>query len=119
MLPGADRDTTDFIEHKITSTPPISQLLYKGLSPEEILERILGKESINIVDRSSVAFKCHCSAERLERAIISLGNEEIKQIIAEEEGIEAQCDFCKEKYYFDRDKLEVLKRRAQIEESKS
>lgn len=108
MLPGADDETTTQIEKKLSEMPAISSLVRDGKTPEEILHTVLGEENVQVLDTMPVKFQCHCSRERVETAISSLGDEEIQRMIEEDEGAEAKCHFCNEDYQFDADDLKEL-----------
>ncbi|MHC0039281.1 Hsp33 family molecular chaperone HslO [Pseudoneobacillus sp. C159] len=112
LMPGTDDDTIGKIETSIQKMPPVSKLIERGLSPEELLFEILGKENVKILESMPVSFKCTCSKERFANAIISLGKEEITQIIEEDEQAEAHCHFCNEKYHYTKEELEELKKEA-------
>ncbi|MDC3417910.1 Hsp33 family molecular chaperone HslO [Aquibacillus salsiterrae] len=109
LMPGADDDTITVIENRISQIPPISTLIQEGKSPEDILIQLVGNENLKILDKLPVTFYCHCSKERIEQAIKSLGNEEIDSMIEEDKGAEATCHFCNETYQLGVDELERLK----------
>jgi molecular chaperone Hsp33 len=112
LMPGTDDSTITKIENSIQSIPPVSKLIERGLSPEELLFEILGKENVKILEKMPVSFQCNCSKERFGNAIISLGTEEIEQMIEEDGKAEAHCHFCNEKYLFSIEELEGLKSQA-------
>ncbi|MCM3546632.1 Hsp33 family molecular chaperone HslO [Priestia megaterium] len=112
LLPGTDDKTITAIEQRLQTIEPISKLIQKGLSPEEILEEVLGKENVKFLETMPVEFKCQCSEERIANAIISLGQEEIQSMIEEDGQAEAQCHFCNETYRFDKKQLEEMKEQA-------
>ncbi|MFD2444290.1 Hsp33 family molecular chaperone HslO [Bacillus sp. CGMCC 1.16607] len=112
LMPGTEEETITKIEHSLQSIPPVSKLIERGLSPEELLFEILGKENVKILEKMPVTFQCTCSKERFGDAIISLGTEEIKQMIEEDGQAEAHCHFCNEKYQFTKTELEELQREA-------
>jgi molecular chaperone Hsp33 len=112
LMPGTEESTISKIEKSIQSIPPVSKLIEKGLTPEEILFEILGKENVKILEKMSVSFRCTCSKERFGNAIISLGTDEIEQMIEEDGKAEAHCHFCNEKYLFSVEELEELKNQA-------
>jgi molecular chaperone Hsp33 len=112
LMPGCDDGTITQIEERLKTIPPISKLISKGLKPEEILEEVLGKGNIKVLETMPVQFKCQCSRERISNALVSLGKEEIDDIIETEGHAEAQCHFCNEKYQFSREELEELKEEA-------
>ncbi|OCA91586.1 Hsp33 family molecular chaperone HslO [Pseudobacillus wudalianchiensis] len=114
IMPGAEEEVISLIEEKVSNMTPISKLIERGMSPEEILYYVLGKENVKILDQMPVSFECTCSKERFGNAIVSLGKEEIQEMIDEDGQAEAQCHFCNEKYIFTRDELEELREAASI-----
>ncbi|MDQ0856790.1 molecular chaperone Hsp33 [Bacillus sp. V2I10] len=112
LMPGTDESTVTEIEKRLGSVEPISKLIQKGLTPEEILFEVLGKENVKLIDKHSVAFHCPCSRERIANAIISLGAEEIQSMIEEDGKAEAECHFCNERYHFNKEELTELKESA-------
>ncbi len=108
VLPGAEDSTIDHLENRLKEIPPISKLIDQGLTPEEILERIFGKEDFKILETLPVAYKCQCSREKLENALVGLGKEELQAMIDEDQGAEATCHFCNEAYHFSETDLKEL-----------
>jgi len=108
-LAGTDEETITKIETRLKSIPPISRLIEKGLTPEEILYEVFEKDNVKILEKMDVSFNCPCSKERLENAIISLGKQEIQDMIDEDGQAEAQCHFCNEYYHFTKEELDKLK----------
>ncbi len=106
LMPGTDDETITIIEEHLNKMEPVSKLIEKGLTPEELLFEILGQENVQILSTMPVAFECNCSKERFGSAIISLGESEIREMIAEDGGAEAHCHFCMEKYNYTVDELE-------------
>lgn len=109
LMPGTDDEVITEIENRLKKIPPVSKLIQQGLTPEELLEELLGKENIKILDEMPVAFTCSCSKERFASAIISLGAEEIEDMIVTEGKAEAHCHFCNEKYQYSKEELEELR----------
>src|SRR5699024_5880881 len=114
VMPGASDEVIDQLEKRIESFPPISQLIEEGHHPEAILFQLLGKENVNILDELPIQFTCKCSKERLEQAIISLGKDEIQDMIEHDGGAEANCHFCNEKYQFSEAELKELVERGDL-----
>ncbi|WP_064091717.1 Hsp33 family molecular chaperone HslO [Rossellomorea aquimaris] len=110
LMPGTSDETITKIEERLSAIPPISKLIEKGLTPEEILEEVLGTKEIKILESLPVSFKCHCSKERFTNAIVSLGEQEIQEMIDEDEMAEAKCHFCNETYVFTKEELEEIKK---------
>lgn len=106
LMPGTDDKTITKIETRLSEIPPISKQIGKGLSPEDILMEILGKEEIKFLEKMPVSFTCTCSKERFGNAIISLGKAEIQEMINEDGQAEAHCHFCNQKYLYTKEELE-------------
>lgn len=111
VMPGADEETINFIEKRLTEVPMVSKLLDEGKSPESILELLLG-EKIDILEKMPVQFKCDCSKEKFATAIIAVGLAEINAMIEEDHGAEAVCQFCGNKYIYSEDDLIALRDEA-------
>lgn len=109
VMPGADDAILDQLEKHIVELPTISSLIQEGNTPEQILERLFGDTPFKVLERLPIEFRCKCSRERVENAIISLGNDEIDAMIQEDQGAEVQCHFCNEAYQFDEKDLAALK----------
>ena len=112
LMPGTEDETITKIENRLKTIPPISKQIEKGLTPEELLEEILGDEPIKFLEKMPISFTCTCSKERFGTAIISLGAEEIQDMIETDGQAEAHCHFCNEKYIFTKEELEGLKKEA-------
>ena len=112
VLPGASDETLDKLEAVLKDLPSITSLLDEDKSPEEILEIVLGGLDLRILDMIPTKFHCGCSKERVEKAIISLGNDELDRFIADDEPIEVKCQFCNKAYSFAPDEIKQLKMNA-------
>ncbi|GED20792.1 MULTISPECIES: Hsp33 family molecular chaperone HslO [Kurthia] len=105
VMPGVDDETITQIEEALSKIEPVSKMIEKGFTPEEILEAVLGKEHVEILDRQDVTFSCNCSKDRFSNALIGLGEDELQAMIEEDHGAEAECHFCMEKYSYSEDEL--------------
>ena len=112
LLPGASDELIDRLEERIGELPSITALLDAGKTPEEILSGLLGDFDLEILEKKPVQFHCDCSRERVERAIVSIGKKEIREMIEEGKPIEAGCQFCNKKYSFSVEELEELLQKA-------
>ena len=112
LMPGTDDETITKIENHLKAMPPISKQIEKGLTPEELLEEILGDEPIKFLETMPVSFTCTCSKERFGDAILSLGADEIQDMIETDGQAEVHCHFCNEKFIFTKEELEELKKDA-------
>lgn len=109
VMPGVDDETITQIEEALSKIEPVSKMIEKGFTPEEILEAVLGKEHVEILDRQDVTFSCNCSKDRFSNALIGLGEEELQAMIDEDHGAEAECHFCRTKYQYSEEELIELK----------
>ena len=112
LLPGASDELIDRLEERLGELPSITALLDAGKTPEEILSGLLGDIDLEILEKKPVQFHCDCSRERVERAIVSIGKKEIREMIEEGKPIEAGCQFCNKKYSFSVEELEELLQKA-------
>jgi molecular chaperone Hsp33 len=106
VMPGATDETISQLEERIATVEPISKLIDRGLTPEEILGEVLGADNVDILDRMDVLFNCNCSKERFGNAIIGLGEQQIQEMIEEDGKAEAHCHFCLETYVYPKEELE-------------
>ena len=108
LMPGATEDTICKVEGGIMEAGPVSAILAEDDDPEHLLRRVMSDFDLKILETTPVEYRCYCSRERVERALISLGAEELESILAEQGSCELNCQFCDEVYHFDREQLQVL-----------
>lgn len=108
LLPGADETATDKLEDSLNKLEPMTTMLAKGMSVEEIARTVLSGFEVEIVDEYPVHYVCSCSREKVINSIASLSNAEIKSMIEEDNGAEVSCIFCGKKYIFSADDLEQI-----------
>ena len=87
-------------------------MLNKGMTPEDILELILGQFGLEILDKMPIQFTCNCTKSRVEKALISIGGKELQEMIDEGKSIEVNCQFCNKHYEFSVDELKNCTRKA-------
>jgi molecular chaperone Hsp33 len=109
-LPPVHEEVVDALMDHIEKLPPITQLLRDGNSPEQLLDILLSGIPFDILEKRDLVFRCTCSREKVERALVSLGAKELSDIIDHEGGTEATCEFCRERYLFTEDDLAGLLR---------
>lgn len=107
LMPGAPDEIIDRLEEKLKEISSITAMLNQGLTPEQILEQVLGSFGLEVNDRQPVEFFCNCTRERVEKALISVGKKDIQEMIDEGKTIEVNCHFCGRNYDFT---VEDLKR---------
>lgn len=109
IMPEASDEIIDQIEARLKETARISTLLDEGQTPEEILQKLLATDDVEFLETMSVQFKCDCSKEKFASAIITLGAEQIQELIDQDHGAEAVCAFCNNKYEYSEADLYELK----------
>ncbi|MGF7143555.1 molecular chaperone Hsp33 [Anaerotaenia torta] len=113
LMPFAEESVIDRLEQKVKEITSITSLLDQEMSPEMILEHILGEFGLEILDRLPAEFECNCTKERVEKAIVSIGRKEITEMIEEDKPIEVNCHFCNTHYHFSVDELKDILVRCQ------
>lgn len=111
LMPFADDEVIDKLEAKINSITSITALLDKDMTPEMILEEVLGEFGVEIMEKTETRFHCNCTKERVEKAIVSIGRKDLQEMIDDGEPIEVNCHFCNENYHFSVEELkDIIKR---------
>lgn len=108
LLPGADERVIQRLEESIARLGPVTDALHGGADAVQLLERVLEGQELELLERRPVAYKCYCSRERVSRAIISMGKEEMQNLIEEQGGAELTCQFCDKVYRFTKEDLQEL-----------
>lgn len=108
LLPGAGEDVISRVEGGVMAAGSVTGLLSGSVAPEEMLRRVLSDFELEILERTPIAYRCDCSRDRMERALISLGPEELKGIIDQQGGAELTCRFCDNVQRFTKEELEAL-----------
>ena len=108
LLPGAGDDVITKVERGVMAAGSVTSLLSRSNSSEAMLRELLSDFDLEILERSPIAYRCDCSRDRMERALISLGPEELKSIIDEQGGAELTCRFCDNVQRFTKAELESL-----------
>lgn len=110
LMPFTSDEVIDKLEKKIQEIDSVTMMLERGLSPEGILDEILGEFGVEIVDKIPTAFVCDCSKEKVSRALATISKKDMDSIINDGEGIEVKCQFCNQAYHFDIDELKELRK---------
>ena len=108
LLPGATEETIEKLEQVIRRAGAVTPLLEQGMTPEDILGQVCGDLGIVFLETQEVSYKCYCSRERVERALISLGKEELTQIMGEGKDFPVECQFCDTIYRFTPDDIREI-----------
>ena len=108
LMPFVTDEVLEKLEEKLKSIKSVTQILDEGNTPEQMLEILLGDMGLEITDTLPCEFKCNCDKGRVEKALISLGREELDSMIKEGNTIELSCQVCNKKYHFTVDELKSI-----------
>ena len=108
LLPGAGEDVISQIEAGVKKLGPVSAALDRGLDAEGLLREVLDGFELDILQTHPVEYRCACSRDRVVRALISLGRQELREMIEELGQAELSCQFCDKVYRFSREELEEI-----------
>ena len=108
LLPGAGEETAERLEASLRAAGPVTELLKADPDPEALLRAALPGLALEVLEKRPIAYRCDCSRERMERALISLGREELRAMIDEQGSAELTCRFCDNVQRFSREELEAL-----------
>ncbi|MED4586623.1 Hsp33 family molecular chaperone HslO [Brevibacillus choshinensis] len=106
LLPNTPEEVVAKMEERLSGLPQVSRMIGEGLSPEEILAKVLDEPKF--LSRTEINFTCKCSSDKVIQALISLGREEMQSMIDEQGEAEVHCHFCNERYHYDKSALEDL-----------
>lgn len=108
LMPFADDSVIDQLEQHLKSMKSVTTLLSEGKTPEQLLEYILGDMKLEILDTQETQFVCNCDKTRVEKVLLSLGRDELVNIINDGKGIDINCHFCNENYHFSMEELKAI-----------
>lgn len=100
LMPDAGDDVISQLEEKLAKVSSVTSMLDMGLSPEDILQKLLGDMGLELMDQRDLAFYCNCSKERVRKAVSSVGMKALSEMIKDNKDIEIKCHFCNSKYTF-------------------
>ncbi|MBR5472241.1 MAG: Hsp33 family molecular chaperone HslO [Oscillibacter sp.] len=108
LLPGASDDVITMVEGGIYAAGPVTELLKEDDDPESLLRRVMSDFELEILETTPIEYRCYCSRERMEAALISLGPEELQKLIEEQGDAELTCRFCDNVQKFTKAQLETM-----------
>ena len=100
LLPGAPDDIIMKIETGIACAGAVTPMLESGMSPEEILKKVLCEFELEFFEQTPVEYRCYCSRERVEKSLIAIGKKDLQEIVDEDKDISIECQFCDNRYIF-------------------
>ena len=108
LMPGAGEDIITKVEGGIMAAGAVSAILEKNDDPEAMLRTVMSDFDLKILETCPVEYRCYCSRERVERALISLGRTELEQMLSEQGGCQLTCQFCDAVYEFTAEDIQRL-----------
>ena len=111
LLPGAPDEIIDKLEAGIQRAGAVTPMLEQGMTPEDILGQVCGDLGVVFMETVPVAYKCYCSRDRVEQALISLGREELGDIVRDGKAFPVECQFCDTVYTFTPEDIQALLKR--------
>ena len=105
LMPDCPEEIISDLERACISAPPVTTMLRDGGTPESILNSLLGSMNFRVMETMPVAFRCDCSRQRVEKALIAMGRGEIRSLIAEGKPVTLNCHFCNTDYTFTTEEL--------------
>lgn len=108
MMPYASEELVARLEGKLSGIHSVTDLLERGLTPEGILEELLGEEELVITDRIPAVFQCNCGKERIRKVLAGIGKKDLKEMIDDGKSIEVRCHFCNRAYSFSPEELRKI-----------
>ena len=112
LMPFAEESVICALEENLKEITSVTALLDEGMLPEDLLQRLLGNLGVEMNDTLPVEFYCNCDKARVEKALISIGKQEIKQMIADGKPVEMNCHFCNTNYVFTIEELKAILKRC-------
>lgn len=108
LMPFAADETINALEKKLKTMDSVTKILDDGNTPEQLLELLLGDLGLEITDTAPTQYYCDCSRDRVERAIISIGQKDIQEMIDDGKPVEVRCQFCNKLYNFEISDLQKM-----------
>lgn len=100
LLPDAPEDVIELLEKKLANLEPVTTMMEKGMTPEDMLTYIFEGVDIEFTERHDVEFYCDCSKEKVKRALAAISDKDLQDIVNDGEDIEVKCYFCNTAYKF-------------------
>lgn len=108
LLPGTPDEVIDKLEAGIQKAGAVTPMLDEGLSPEEILRRVLADFETEFLETTPVEYRCYCSRERVAQTLITIGKKDLQELVEENKPIRVECQFCDNVYEFSPQELQTL-----------
>ncbi len=109
LMPDTSEEVIAKLEEKIAKIKSVTEMLEDGMTPEDILEELLGDLGVEITDQLETGFRCDCSKERIAKALATISKKDLDDMIADNEPIEVKCHFCNKNYKFEVEELKEIR----------
>ena len=114
LMPFADDKVIDKLEENLNDVDSVTKLLSEGLTPEQILKKVLDGFDVEVTDKLPMSFYCDCSKNRVEKVLISVGKKDLQEMINDGKPIEVNCHFCNTNYTFEVDELKDIYKKSRV-----
>ena len=114
LMPFADDKVIDTLEENLKEVDSVTKLLAEGLTPEQLLEKVLAGFDVEFNDKIPMSFYCDCNKSRVEKVLISVGKKDLQEMIADGKPIEVNCHFCNTNYTFEVDELKEIYKKSRV-----
>jgi molecular chaperone Hsp33 len=111
-IPPVEEGLVDRVITNLQGIPFVTQMIREGKMPEDMLAQIFSDIPYHVLGKQDLAFRCTCSKEKVEKALIAIGGDELQKLLAEHEETDVTCEYCRTQYRFVRRELEALRQHA-------
>ena len=108
LLPGATEEIIEKIERGVQKVGAVSAAFESGMDAEAVLKAVLSEFEVEVLEKRPIEYRCYCDRERVTRALISMGREEMQSLIEEQGEAELTCQFCDAIYHYSKEELEAI-----------
>lgn len=108
LMPFCSDEVIEKLEENLKTLPSVTDMLSSGMTPEDMLNKVLDGFDVNITEKTETGYRCDCSIERVERSLIALNKDDMEEMINDGKPVEVRCQFCDKKYNFTVDDLKKL-----------
>lgn len=110
LMPFAEDDVVDKLEKRISNITSVTDMLEKGMTPEDILKEVMGDMEVEFTDKIETGFQCNCNREKIVKVLSGISKKDLDEIINDGKEIEVKCDFCNTAYKFSVEELKTLRK---------
>lgn len=110
LMPFAEDEIVDKLEKRISNITSVTDMLEKGMTPEDILKEVMGDMEVEFTDKIATGFQCNCNREKIVKVLSGISKKDLDEIINDGKEIEVKCDFCNTAYKFSVEELKTLRK---------